>query len=275
VIAAERIGPVDGPSVWFLHGILGQGRNWRSFARRLVDDAPGMSAVLPDLRCHGASLSEASPHTLAACADDLDALAASHGEPRVVVAHSFGGKVALEWLARRSPSAGRATVVLDSPPSALPLRSPRGPTDPLRVIPALRAIPTPAADRDALRAPLRASDIPESIVTWLLSSTRHDADGWRFTWDLDGVEALLADYFVRDYRSFLRDTHHRIVLVRAGLSDRWTDDDLTFPAGPGVTRELLPRAGHWVHVDDPEGTFGVVRSALSEALGAADPRRVG
>ena len=42
--------PPDAPRVvWFLHGILGQGRNWRSFARRLVDavQAVGQSRARP------------------------------------------------------------------------------------------------------------------------------------------------------------------------------------------------------------------------------------
>ncbi len=276
MIAHEQLG-ADGAvrAVWFVHGILGQGRNWRSFARRLVDADPRLSALLPDLRCHGGSRGLPPPHTIAACADDLDDLAARTGEPSVIVAHSFGGKVALEWLQRRAPVPGRVTVVLDSPPSALPRREPRGPTDPLAVVPLLRSIPQPAPDREALRAPLRAAGLAEPIVAWLLSSSRQDAAGWWWTWDLDGVDALLDDYFARDYRPFLSETAHRVLLVRAGRSDRWTADDTTFATGPGVTRELLPRAGHWVHVDDPDGTHALVRGAVDEALGADPPPRVG
>ena len=37
----------------FLHGILGSGSNWRSFAKRLVQDKPGWRALLIDLRKHG------------------------------------------------------------------------------------------------------------------------------------------------------------------------------------------------------------------------------
>src|SRR5688500_12574158 len=45
------------PSRWllFLHGLLGSGANWRSFARRLVEAHPSWGAVTVDLRLHGAS----------------------------------------------------------------------------------------------------------------------------------------------------------------------------------------------------------------------------
>lgn len=272
MIAVERWGAEGqdparhgGPGVWFVHGILGQGRNWRSFARRLVAERPEVHAVLPDLRGHGGSLGAPGPHTLDACVSDLEALAAVHGRPAVVVGHSFGGKVALRW-AQRPDAAGRITVVLDAPPSPLPSRVPRGPTDPLHVLPALRAVSGPVPARDALRAPLVAAGVPEVVVAWLLTSARRSADGWRWGWELDVVDALLDDYFAADLCPALERGGFRAILVRAGRSDRWSDRDLTAPLGPGVTRELLPDAGHWVHVDDPDGTFTIVTAALDEAL---------
>ena len=55
----------------FLHGILGSGANWRTFARRLCAARPGLCGVLCDLRLHGASQEGFSPpHTLAAAADE-------------------------------------------------------------------------------------------------------------------------------------------------------------------------------------------------------------
>lgn len=270
MIAAERWGATEATvGVWFLHGILGQGRNWRSFARRLAEEVPAAYALLPDLRCHGASAGLPPPHTLAACADDLDRLEARHGAPRVVVAHSFGGKVALERLRRRPVPDGSVTVVLDSPPG--PGHRGDGPGDPARVLPALRAAPVPAPDRAALRAPLDAAGVPPAVVAWLASSARQDADGWRWGWDLDGVEALLRDYLATDLWPFLGATAHRVVLVEAGRSDRYTDADRRAPTGPGVTRARLPDAGHWVHVDDPAGTAALVRAAVDEALGGPAP----
>jgi pimeloyl-ACP methyl ester carboxylesterase len=40
------------PTVLFLHGILGSGKNWSSFAKRVAQQC-ALQSVLIDLRCHG------------------------------------------------------------------------------------------------------------------------------------------------------------------------------------------------------------------------------
>ena len=60
--------------VLVLHGILGSGRNLRSFAQRLAQARPELRLWLVDLRNHGDSQGAPPPHTIAACCDDLDAL---------------------------------------------------------------------------------------------------------------------------------------------------------------------------------------------------------
>src|SRR5690349_11504323 len=100
-----------------LHGIYGQGGNWRTFARRLVERRPEWGCALVDLRMHGKSQGAPPPHSLAAAAADVAALAAELGA-RAIAGHSFGGKVTLAVLA------GGTRVdqawVLDASPSARP-----------------------------------------------------------------------------------------------------------------------------------------------------------
>jgi pimeloyl-ACP methyl ester carboxylesterase len=138
------------------------------------------------------------------------------------------------------------------------------------MLPRLRALPREVPDREVWRAALRRDGVPEAIVAWLLTSAVRRGDGWAWAWDLDVVDALLDDYFASDFRPFLRevapaaDGGARVVVVRAGRSDRWGPEDLA-AAGAGVAQVTLPNAGHWVHVDDPEGTFGVVAAAARRA----------
>ncbi len=130
--------------VYILHGILGSGRNWRSFARRLVRRRPDCRLILADLRGHGDSPSGAPPHTLQACVDDLENLAGICGAPEVVIGHSFGGKVALAW-AQRDRVGIRQAWALDAAPG--PLRSRADAHEVSRVIAALRQVPIPLARR--------------------------------------------------------------------------------------------------------------------------------
>ncbi|MEQ1504835.1 MAG: alpha/beta hydrolase [Myxococcota bacterium] len=268
-LAVERVGEPASPRVvWFVHGILGRGRNWRSFARRAVAEFPSFRALAVDLRCHGDTPPLPPPHDLAACAADLEALATLGDPPDVVIGHSFGGKVILDWARATAAATDPALWVLDSPP---------GPGDSggesERILALLRAAPTgPApADRATLAAPLRAAGIAEPIVQWLLTSAVRGPDGWRWGWDLDGIDALLADYLRTDLWGYVEATDREVQLVRAGRSDRWTADDrarfdrLSLPGRPGrVTAHLVPDVGHWLHVDDPEAVWSLLRPSFAD-----------
>lgn len=62
-----------------LHGLLGQGRNWRTFAKALARDAPAVSGetwrvLTLDMRCHGESADIPGfdpPHTMESAARDI------------------------------------------------------------------------------------------------------------------------------------------------------------------------------------------------------------
>ncbi len=245
----------SGPrTAWFLHGILGSGRNWRSFAARWLTDGSDWTAVLPDLRHHGASHDETGPDTLAAVAGDL------HRElprPDAVFGHSFGGKVALVW-ARDHGHGHERVVALDSPPGGdRPGTDPA--SDPVRVLEVLRS--TPAHDRAAARAHLAAAGFAPSIVDWLLTSLVRDGNVWRWTYNLDGIEALLNDYFATDLRPLIdvpRDTP--LHFVRAGLSDRWDPETVrALEASRHVRYDVVPNAGHWLHVERPDAVRELLR----------------
>ncbi|KAF8062097.1 SUVR3 [Scenedesmus sp. PABB004] len=120
----------------FLHGLLGSSRNWRSFARRLAQEAAARASrdvrvLLVDLRCHGASASRFGmhpPHDLASAANDVAEVVRSHlggAAPHLVVGLSLGGKVALQLLkqfAANAEAAGEARGRLydGAPPIAPP-----------------------------------------------------------------------------------------------------------------------------------------------------------
>lgn len=237
-------------TAFLLHGILGSGRNWRSFAARLAERHPDWRFVLPDLRNHGDSPPLPPPHTLAACAEDLARLADDVGAPEVVVGHSFGGKVALACAAGRLGRGLRRVAVLDITPGPLE----RLPPDIADVLEAVRDTPSPAPSRDAIRASLQRHGLDPGLVAWLLTSTRRDDGGWRWKYDIAGIDAMLADYGRLDCWPLLDDPPVPVLFVRAGRSDRWSPAELErFAARPHIALETLPDAGHWLHVDDPDG----------------------
>ena len=257
----ESIG--SGPGhVTFVHGILGSGRNWRSFARKLAADRPDLTLHLVDQRAHGKAPPSPPPHTLAACAADLEELIRPLGPVRAVVGHSFGGKVSLCWARDHG---GAPVWVLDAPPG-LPEGEPTVENhDVMGVLAGIAALPMPAASRQSVRAVLQARGLSEPLVAWLLTSLRREGDGWRWVYDLPAVHALLDDYFRTDLWPFARGPHP-VHLVMAERSDRWSDDDLDQAEAADASGELgwhvVADAGHWLHVDNPDA----LRALLAEGL---------
>lgn len=260
------VGAPDAPRVAVvLHGILGSGRNWRGLAKTLVDRHPDWRIYLPDLRNHGDAPPSSPPHTIAACAADLRALPT----PELVVGHSFGGKVALAW-ARDHAEGLKAAWILDSVPG--PVSPDAGPADAKEVFRAVRSAPVPARDRQEIRAALLAAGLTSPIVAWLATSLEEGPAGWRWKYDLDGIEAMLDDYFREDFWPLLQRAAAgdapRIRLLRAGRGDRWRPDevarleDLALRSAGRVTVDVLPRAGHWLHVDDPAGTLAAIEQEM-------------
>ncbi len=238
-----------------LHGILGSGRNWRGIAKTLAERHPRWRFALPDLRNHAGAAPRPPPHTVAACASDLAALVEQIGIPSLVVGHSFGGKVALKWAENHGTAKTRVQV-LDCPPGQT---TPTG-ADAEQVLDAVRDAPTPAPDRAVIRAVLRARGLSEPVVAWLATSLVSGPAGWQWGYHLPGIEEMLADFFQIDCWEWLhRPPASRVRFLRASRSDRWSAEELSrfaaLPSDSPVSLDLLDGAGHWVHVDDPEGTM--------------------
>jgi pimeloyl-ACP methyl ester carboxylesterase len=248
-----------------LHGILGAGQNFTAFIQKLSRRRPEYRYVLVDLRNHGASTGAPPPHTLAAAARDLTTLAASTGEPAIVIGHSFGGKVALEY-ARQGAPALEQVWALDSNPGA------QGQNDHLEVdsvIEAIRSVTVPASARADVVQALGARGLSRPTAEWIATSLKRTEAGYVWLFDLDGIEALIADYYAQDLWSFLEQARSRpeFRIVIAERSDRWLPETreraLTLPSTANVHCHVLPDSGHWVHVDNPAALLELMATHLA------------
>ncbi len=253
--------------VFVAHGILGSRRNWRLFARTLVERRPDLRLVLVDLRGHGDSQPCTPPHTVDACARDLAALVEVVGVPKAIIGHSFGARVAL-CCARDHLLVDRV-LVLDSPPGGRIAGQEGAPvTDVERLVSVLAEIPMPVPERAVVLDVLAARGYEPRLLGWMATNLRR-MDGrfhWRF--NLDVVQILLADFFAHDLWPLFEDAARgfAIHLLRAGQGDHWQADDvarLDLLHRRGIIEHTtLARAGHWLHADDPDG----VASWLTERL---------
>ncbi|MGD8495763.1 MAG: alpha/beta hydrolase, partial [Gemmatimonadales bacterium] len=194
IVRAEgHTGP--GPRLYVLHGFLGSGRNWSSFARRLAELRPDWRVVLVDLRLHGDSLGLEGPHTIAAAAEDVVELHAASGDPALpaaVLGHSLGGKVALAVTKRMRP-APRQTWIIDSTPEAGGSSGNAG-----RMLARLAASPDSFDERDAAVRWIRGGGFDEPTARWMVTNLEERDGAWRWRLDAAALRELLEDFGAQD-----------------------------------------------------------------------------
>ena len=176
-----------------------------------------------------------------------------------IIGHSFGGKVALCYgvLARK-----RKVWVLDSPPGGQSI-SQRGEAQ--MMLQSLKNIPLPLKNRKEVATYLLQQGFPPMVSQWMTTNVKPSTKGYVWKFDLAGIECLLADYFQQDYWPVLEHPSEGldIHLVRAANSDRWQPTQISRLSRLTKTKVyVLPNAGHWLHVDNPDGMLDLLIKGL-------------
>ena len=250
--------PRSSPDRWvmFLHGILGQGNNWRGFARKLVDAHPTWGAVLIDLRCHGRSLDEAPPDTGRNAARELLHLEVAQ-RADAVIGHSFGGKVALHYLDERDGELGRA-IIVDANPGPRP--NGRGSESTTDIVDLLGSLTGPFADRQSFVSAFTSRGHTREIAEWLAMNLEPRGDGLVLRTDVPRIRALLEDHLQTDLWHVVEHPPGRVALTMVvggkssvyDASERAKLADVAAASGGRVEAVTIEEAGHWVHVDAPD-----------------------
>lgn len=248
------------PSSWMLalHGIYGSGANWRSFARKLVDDRRDWGVKLVDLRMHGASQDAPPPHTLDTAAADIarlvEAMAAAGKRVRAVSGHSFGGKVALRYRGMR-PETLVQTWMLDASPSARANAFDDPDNTVVGVLRMLEQLPGSYADRDDFINRVTATGRPRMLAQWLAMNLERERERYTMRLDLVAMRALLHSYYDTDLWPLVDgDYDGELHVVAAGKSSALSDDDKQRLRDASVERAQvhiheIADAGHWLHID--------------------------
>jgi esterase len=248
----EAVG--EGPPLIILHGLLGSADNWRSMSRRL---GAHYKVFAIDLRNHGRS-----PHSDIFDYDVMTADLREFMEQQalrriMLLGHSIGGKVAMQFALDYSEQVDRL-VIVDIAPKPYELSE-------RYILEALRSLDLTRyksfADVDAALAEEVSG---ESLRQFLLKNLARDENG-RLRWKAH-LEAIDRNYDklargVGPERTFDKPT----LFIRGGRSNYIGDDDVPlirqiFPQADIAT---LPEAGHWVHVDLPEEFFQTVLNFLN------------
>lgn len=274
----------ESPTAVFLHGILGSRKNWGTFARRLAQEFPTWQFLLVDLRCHGdsASKKKRGPHTVASTAlDVLKLVGQLRITPRVLVGHSFGGKVALSMVEQAAKPLARPVKVwsLDATPGKVRSGG-DGEDHPAELISFLSTLPEEVSSkRDVVNALIQqgfSKDVAQWVVTNLRPTSSPGSSSSSFSWsfDLKGIAEMYQSYEETNLWEIVEDVprgvHVNFLKAERSLH-RWALEDLqrihaaeeiAAEEGGGVEMHVLEDAGHWVHADNPDGLFRILSSSF-------------
>lgn len=243
----------DGPPLVILHGLLGSSDNWFTLGRRFAQEH---RVFLVDLRNHGRS-----PHSpifnFRAMAGDI--LQLLHDEALAqarVLGHSLGGKVAMT-LALEHPDVVEKLVVVDIAPRAyapahLPFISAMAQLDFSQI-----------RNREQADAAL-APHVPDPTIRAFLLKNLRRLDNGRYSWkvNLKALQENLEEIYqpVSATVPFTGPT----LFVRGARSDyiREEDKKLILKLFPSARIVTISKAGHWVHAENPEEFYQVVRDFL-------------
>ncbi|RYR10347.1 hypothetical protein Ahy_B05g078816 isoform B [Arachis hypogaea] len=215
----------DPPTAVFLHGILGCRKNWGTFAKRMAREFPTWQFLLVDLRCHGdsASINKRGPHTVASAAlDVLKLVRKLRITPRVLVGHSFGGKVVLSMVDQAAKPLARPVRVwvLDATPGKVRAGG-DGEDHPAELISLLSTLPREvdlqyifsevliilyitlyrkvSSKRDIVKA-LTQQGFSNDVAQWVVTNLRPTnsfgsrSSGFSWVFDLRGIAEMYQSY---------------------------------------------------------------------------------
>ncbi|EOY08318.1 Alpha/beta-Hydrolases superfamily protein isoform 1 [Theobroma cacao] len=268
-----------------LHGLLGSARNWRSFSRNLascLSTSPSSEwrMVLADLRNHGKSAEIEGldpPHDMVNAAKDLGNLVNSKGWdwPDVVIGHSMGGKVALQFAQScvnreygENVKLPKQLWVLDSVPGKVTSENSDGEVE--NVLQTLQNLPSMVPSRKWLVNHMIELGFSKSLSEWIGTNLKKSGEQETWAFNLEGAVQMFHSYREMSYWSLLEHPPKglEIAIVRAEKSDRWDTDvinqlqRLAGQKGDGsagkISVHVLPNSGHWVHVDNPKGLLEIV-----------------
>jgi pimeloyl-ACP methyl ester carboxylesterase len=235
----------NGEPLIILHGLFGMSDNWVSIGKLL---AQSYRVIIPDLRNHGQSPHSSIFDYETMTADILELMEDLDLKSAIIMGHSMGGKVAMQF-ALQYPERTDKLIVVD-----MSMRQYDDREMQIDIIKAMRAINFEQVDsRNAVSELLKKSITDEKVRLFIMKNlyrkTREELD-WR---------PSLNDIFRNIDNIFIEISSNNVfkgtsLFIQGADSDYITESDI--PAllqhFPHAVYKVVSDAGHWVHADNPE-----------------------
>ncbi|MFH0892895.1 MAG: alpha/beta fold hydrolase [Bacteroidota bacterium] len=246
----------EGRPLFILHGLFGLSDNWYSIGKKLSSQ---FCVYIPDMRNHGHS-GHSDDMNYEVMSDDLTAFIESENITNpIIVGHSMGGKVALQFALNHSDIPA-GLIIIDITAAQYPLHHKKFTQDLLQVN------FSDVKERKDIEIQLEQF-ISEPAVLQLMMKNIQRNDKGRFHWkfNLDAISRNLENIHARIYSE---NTFKKPAMLLRGTDSEFVKEDsfaetkLLFPL---LELSTIENAGHWVQADQPEEVlYKIIR--FSEAI---------
>ncbi|MES2592862.1 MAG: alpha/beta fold hydrolase [Bacteroidota bacterium] len=239
-----------GQPLVILHGLFGQSDNWNSLAKQFAEK--GFEVYLVDLRNHGLSPHSDTWNYQVMSDDILELINEFQLKDVVLLGHSMGGKVAMQFAIQHQELLNQLIVVDIAPKYYPPHHG--------DVLKALNAV-----DFTLVKTRKEAEDILSTFITdygtkqFLLKNIYWKENGlleWRFNLKVIAEQIENVGEVTPDDKS----CDIPAVFIRGGLSRYILDEDINLIQDifPRSVVETVENAGHWVHAEKQKDFFDCV-----------------
>ena len=240
--------------ILILHGFLGSGDNWISVSRKLNDI--GFTIHLIDQRNHGRSFhSEKFDYELM-CEDLFNYIEYYNVINPILIGHSMGGKTAMRF-SLKYPELIQKLIVLDTSPREYPVLH-------QAIIDSLKEIDLSIYNtRNSVDDKLKESIKQKDLRNFLMKNIYRTNDGkLSFRFNLRSLSKNIGNIGkkIESDNQFNAD----VIFIKGENSEYINESDkesinILFPNSKFY---IIPNAGHWLHVDNPNDFLSVLLSTI-------------
>ena len=240
--------------ILILHGFLGSGDNWISVSRKLNDI--GFTIHLIDQRNHGRSFhSERFDYELM-CEDLFNYIEYYNVINPILIGHSMGGKTAMRF-SLKYPELIQKLIVLDTSPREYPVLH-------QAIIDSLKEIDLSIYNtRNSVDDKLKESIKQKDLRNFLMKNIYRTNDGkLSFRFNLRSLSKNIGNIGkkIESDNQFNAD----VIFIKGENSEYINESDkesinILFPNSKFY---IIPNAGHWLHVDNPNDFLSVLLSTI-------------
>lgn len=243
----------QGPAIIILHGIFGSSDNWLGIAKVLSDK---FQVYLVDQRNHGQS-PWSDEFDYQVMSEDLLEFIQEHSLHKpIIIGHSMGGKVVMQF-ALNHPEIALKIVVVDIAPKFYPVHH-------TAILEGLNSLDLKKlVSRTEANEHLKRFEEKEGVRQFLLKNLYRN-DQQEFAWRIN-VKVITKNIDVVGHELWVKHSVNIPTYFIKGAESHYIqpeDERYIAEIFPNFELIEIPNAGHWVQADQAEAFVDVLRSIL-------------